>query len=150
MTGLALVRGLRHFKYPVDISKRPTRRCREIRGWTSKVEAEKWRTMQHELEPKCYCNEAQPSKDKETVSEEGWWFRFILFTFGAVPQTIKSSAVRGAPWIQLTGMSYAMSYLVTEIIDKLAGEYDLQDHLSLPITAGTLRQFLYGPEIVGG
>jgi hypothetical protein len=31
--------------------------------------------------------------------------------------------------IQLTGMSYAMSYLVTEIIDKFAGEYDLQDHL---------------------
>lgn len=42
------------------------------------------------------------------------------------------------------------SDLVTEIIDKFAGEYDLQDHLSLPITAGTLRQFLHGPEIVGG
>lgn len=100
ITKVALVRGLRELKEPVDITQCPTGECRnikiEIGSQTLGVEV--WRRTSHEIPSKCFCEAAQPRKDKQ-VSEERWWLRFILFTFGALPLTIKLLAMHGLPWM---------------------------------------------------
>jgi hypothetical protein len=105
--------------------------------------------MSHEIPSKCFCEEAQPRKNRQ-VSEERWWLRFVLFTFGAFPQTINLLAMRGVLWIQLAGTSYVASYLITEAIDKFAGEHDLKDRFPIPLTYGELLRLVSGPEILEG
>lgn len=48
-----------------------------------------------------------------------WWFRPLLFAFGALPQAVKLFAVQGAPLTQVWGAAYLMSFWLREAVSPV-------------------------------
>ena len=49
-----------------------------------------------------------------------WWFRLLVFVFGALPQAIKLSGLRGITVVHYLGGTYFLSFLIIEGLDLVA------------------------------